>query len=199
MKTFKKTCYLFVFNGFADYETSLAVAGIRKSGQYRIKTIALTKDPVRSMSGLVVTPDTDFFPATDLADIDRDNTAMLILPGGRAWEQKLNDGVTPMIAHFVLQGIPVAAICGATVFLADIGILNRTQHTSNSMAYLEHFSKGYRGQTRFVMSPSVRTEHLITASGVAMVDFARDIFETLQIAGDEPVHEWFKYFEQQIA
>ncbi len=73
------------------------------------------------MSGITVMPDLDFMADNDLEDIDRDNTGMLILPGGVAWEHGKNDGITPLVAHCLLHGIPVAAICGATVFLAELG------------------------------------------------------------------------------
>ncbi len=33
----KKTCYLLVFDGFADYETSLASVGINNCELYQIK------------------------------------------------------------------------------------------------------------------------------------------------------------------
>jgi len=199
MKTRKKTCYLFVFDGFADYETSLAATGIGNSGGYRLKTIAVRKEPVRSMSGVTVVPDFDFMPDTDLEDIDNENTGMLILPGGAAWEQGRNELITPLVAHCLLQGIPVAGICGATVFLAELGLLNRAIHTSNSMDYLAAHSNVYRGQALYRTMPSVRTEFVITANGTASVEFAQDVFDTLGIADDRRVTDWFQYFQKEVA
>ena len=198
MKT-KKTCYLFVFNGFADYETSLASVGIVNSNEYQLKTIALHKEQVRSMSGITVVPDLDFMPDTDLQDIDKENTGMLILPGGRAWEQGKNEAIVPLISHCLLHGIPVAGICGATAFLAELGLLNRAAHTSNDMEYLSAFSKVYRGHSLYRATPSVRTEFLITANGTASVEFAGDIFETLGIGEEPRVAGWFQYFQKEIA
>lgn len=199
MKTIKKTCYLFVFEGFADYETSVAAAGITNSNQYQVRTIGIKKDPVRSMSGLTVIPDLDFIADKDLADIDGDNTGMLILPGGVAWERGKNELITPLVAHCLLHGIPVAAICGATVFLAELGLLNRTVHTSNSMDYLTASSNVYRGQALYRNEPVVRTQFLITANGTASVEFAQSIFESLSITQDHRVTEWFQYFHHQVA
>ncbi|HMJ67546.1 MAG TPA: DJ-1/PfpI family protein [Cyclobacteriaceae bacterium] len=199
MKTRKKTCYLFVFDGFADYETSLAAVGIRRSAACQLKTIAIRKESVRSMSGMTVMPDVDFLPDTDLADIDNENTGMLILPGGAAWESGKNEAITPLVAHCLLHGIPVAAICGATLFLAELGLLNRAAHTSNHLDYLTANSGVYRGQALYRSAPSVRTEFLITASGTAATEFAHDIFEALGIVEDERVSEWFQYFQPQVA
>ena len=188
-----------MFDGFADYEISLAAVGIRRSEEYQLKTIAIKKETVRSMSGMTITPDLDFMPDTDLADIDSDNTGMLILPGGTAWEAGRNEAITPLVAHCLLHGIPVAAICGATVFLADLGLLNRTVHTSNAMEYLAACSQVYRGQALYRAMPSVRTEFLITASGTAATEFAHDIFETLAIIDSARVNQWFQYFQREVA
>jgi putative intracellular protease/amidase len=198
MKTMK-TCYLFVFDGFADYETSLASVGIVNSNEYQLKTIALRKEPVRSMSGITIIPDLDFMPDTDLEDIDGENTGMLVLPGGEAWERGRNESITPLVAHCLLHGIPVAAICGATLFLAGLGLLNRAVHTSNSMEYLSANSNVYRGQALYRAMPSVRTELLITANGTAAVEFAQDVFESLGIADEDRVTNWFQYFQSAVA
>lgn len=195
----KKICYLFVFDGFADYETSLAATGIRNSSDYQLRIIGIRKEPVRSMSGMTVIPDLDFMPDTDLDDIDKDSAAMLILPGGTAWEQGKNEAITPMVAHCLLHGIPVAGICGATVFLAELGLLNRAVHTSNSMDYLTANSNVYRGQALYRAMPSVRSEFLITANGTAAVEFAQDIFETLGIIEEQKVSNWFQYFQKAVA
>lgn len=125
MKTRRKTVYLFVFEGYADWDCAYATVGIRKSMEYDLKTIAMRKDPITSMGGINTMPDVDFRPEVDLADIDSGNTAMLILPGGTAWEERANEAITPLVTHCLLNGIPVAAICGATLFLADLGILDR--------------------------------------------------------------------------
>jgi putative intracellular protease/amidase len=198
-KVLKKICYLFVFDGFADYEVSLVAAGIRKSDGYQLKTIAIKKEPVQSMSGMTIMPDLDFMPDTDLEDIDRENTGMLILPGGTAWEKRRNELMTPLVAHCLLLGIPVAGICGATVFFADLGLLNRTEHTSNHIDWLAAVSSSYRGHALYRAAPSVKTEFLITASGTAATEFAHDIFETLGIEEEEKVAEWFQYFQPQVA
>lgn len=198
-KSRKKICYLFVFEGFADYETSLAAAGIARSSSYQLKTIGIKKHHVKSLSGITVMPDLDFMPENDLEDIDRDNTGMLILPGGMAWEEGKNEAITPLVAHCLLHGIPVAGICGATVFLAELGLLNRAVHTSNAMEYLTACSNVYRGQALYRNSPSVRTERLITANGAAAAEFAHDIFESLDIVDDVQVANWFQYFQKEVA
>ncbi|MEJ0055712.1 MAG: hypothetical protein WDN75_08725 [Bacteroidota bacterium] len=72
----KKTCYLFVFDGFADWESSYAAVGISKSDRYQLKDLAMERTKKESMGGLAIIPDFDFLPAVDLDDINSDNTGM---------------------------------------------------------------------------------------------------------------------------
>lgn len=190
-------CYIFLFDGFSDWEVSYASVGIQKSENFQVKTIGFTLEPVRSMGGLTVVPDSDFISTVDLADIDTSNTAMLILPGGAAWEGRLNEAISPLVAHCMLQGIPVTAIGGATVFLADLGVLNRIPHTSNDVLYLEALCPTYTGRSLYQTEPAVLTEALITASGSAPIDFAREVFTCLDILKEEAVASWFGYIERQ--
>jgi len=192
----KKTVLLFVFDGFADWEPSYALVGINKSTVYRIKTIAIDKKPVKSMGGISILPDLDFLPKIDLKDIDPYNTAMLILPGGVAWEEKTNGAIAPLVIHCIENGIPVAAICGATVFLADLGVLNALDHTSNDPGYLQAFSSQYQGEAFYQYRPAVSCRQVITANGTAAAEFAAAIFDALKISDQEAVSSWFQYFEK---
>ncbi len=176
----RKTCLVFIFEGFEDSGVTHAMAGIRKSQRFHVKTIACSKDPVTSLSGLTVVPDIDFLSSADLADIEQENTAMLILTGGAAWEQHANDMITPLVAHCFLLGIPVAAISESTNFLAELGVLNRSVHTSNRLDDLLAIPS-YRGQCLFQAQHCVSSDLLITASGAGAAQFAQQVFELLDI------------------
>ena len=76
-----KTVHLFVFDGLADWEPSFAIAGLSHppSGgepRYRVATVGLTADPVRTMGAMRVLPD------TTLDQLDPGDSALLILSGG---------------------------------------------------------------------------------------------------------------------
>lgn len=111
----RKTCLVFVFDGFADHEVTLAMAGIRKSGRFQVKTIALSKEPVTAQSGLTIVPDFDFLSAADLADIDPDVTAMLILPDLATGEHCATERIGQVVAHCSLLAIPVETIANGTL------------------------------------------------------------------------------------
>ncbi len=53
----KKYVYVFLFNGYSDWEISYATPEIMKSEKYGIKTFSLDDRNVKSMGGLNVHPD----------------------------------------------------------------------------------------------------------------------------------------------
>jgi transcriptional regulator GlxA family with amidase domain len=79
--------------------------------------------------------------------------------------------------------------------LARAGLLDDHTHTSNEQEYLEKSAPEYRGAPRYVDALAVRDRGLITASGLGPVDFAREIFEELQVftEADRPV--WYHLFK----
>jgi putative intracellular protease/amidase len=171
--------YLFVFDTMADWEAAFAVAGINNPrfqlspGRYRVVTVAESLAPVTTMGGIRVQPD------VTLAEVNPRRSAMLILPGGEAWELGANAAAIEKACAFIIAGVPVAAICAATFALARTGILDDFHHTSNAREYLA--ASGYRGGSFYCDAPAVTDENLITASGLAPVDFAYEIFKTLNL------------------
>lgn len=188
----KKTVYLFVFEGFSDWEPSYATPEIHKSEAYQIRTIGLTSQPIHSMGGLTILPDTTI-ENSNLID-----AAMLILPGGEAWEQKQLSQAQVLVNWFQEHNLPIAAICGATIFLADISVLNTIRHTSNAKAYLESLCPNYTGQDYYVEELAVTDQKTITASGIGPIEFAREIFQLLGIYTEEKAEEWYQVFKNGV-
>jgi putative intracellular protease/amidase len=188
----RRNVHLFVFDSMADWEASFAIAGInnpqfqRESGRYRVVTAGLTTKPVTTMGGLHIQPD------ICLSEIDPDQSAMLILPGGDRWECGGNAGAIELARAFFIESIPVAAICAATLALARAGMLDDFHHTSNSREYLA--SSGYRGGSFYCDVPAIADEGVITASGIAPVEFAREIFRTLGLYSREALDAWYALF-----
>ena len=182
--------HVLVFDGFADWEAAFAMAELRRSGGLDVVTLGFTKAPVRSMGGLAVTPD------RSLEDLDPASVRLLILPGGNFWEgPEPRAAIAPTLKTLRSIGVPVAAICGATLAVAQAGWLDDHAHTSNELAYLESMVPEYRGAAHYVDALAVRDRGLITASGLGPVEFAREIFEELQVfsAADRPV--WYHLFK----
>jgi putative intracellular protease/amidase len=184
---------LFVFDTMADWEASHAIAGIKnprfqqRPGRYRVITVGTTREPITTMGGLRILPD------VAISEIDTANAAMLILPGGETWESCKNMEVIDLARVFFVEGIPLGAICGATFALARAGMLDDFHHTSNSRDYL--VASGYRGEQFYCDVPAVTDENLITASGVAPLEFAREIFRALDLYEPKALDAWYSLFK----
>jgi putative intracellular protease/amidase len=188
-----RTVHLYVFDTFADWEAAHAVAGIhqpqfqREPGRYQVKTVAASLAPVRSMGGVAVLPD------VTLDDLDPARSAMLILPGGTGWDRGEHLGAAHKAREFLDAGVPVAAICGATAGLARVGVLDERRHTSNAIAYLK--GTGYGGTDRYEDVAAFNDRGLITAGGMAPLEFAREIFKALDLYEDEALAAWYDLYK----
>src|SRR5215207_7710761 len=182
--------HVLIFDGFADWEPAFALAERRRTGNLEVVTLGFTEAPVRSMGGLRVVPD------RTLAGLSPDDVRLLVLPGGDFWEGPYPRGeLDPMLDALHRADVPIAAICGATLALAHAGLLNDRAHTSNEREYLERLAPEYTGATRYVDALAVREAGVITASGLGPTEFAREIFEQLEIfaPADRPV--WYHLFK----
>jgi putative intracellular protease/amidase len=176
-----RTCALFLFDGYADWEPALAVAGLNKYSDVAIETFSVDGRPVASMAGLVVQPQ------KALSALRADHIDLLLIPGGEAWEQGsgANREIGPLVQELVEKQKPVAAICGATILLGEMGLLDAIPHTSNGPGYLEAHCPAYRGSARFQRQPCVSSGGIITANGAAMIEFAGEVYKAFGIF-DEP-------------
>jgi putative intracellular protease/amidase len=189
-----QTIHLFVFDGFVDSEAAFAVAGLndpafqREPGRFHVKTVALAQTPMRSVGGLAVLPD------ALLDTIEPADSAMLILPGGVGWDEGQHMQSVDKARAFLAAGVPVAAICGATAGLARAGLLDERRHTSNALAYLRGVPE-YAGSDRYEDSPAFRDGALITAAGMAPIEFAREIFQYFDVYEDEVLQAWYDLYK----
>ena len=188
-----KIIYLFLFDTLSDWEIGYVAAGINNPmmqanpGKYQLKTFSINGKPVRTIGGLLITPD------LSLNEVAYSDAEMLILPGGTSWEEGGNQEVALLAKKFHENQIKVAAICGATLGLAKIGLLDSLKHTSNSKDYL--LNSQYQGAVYYVDVLSVSDKGVITASGTASLEFAREIFKELNLYTTEALEAWYKLFK----
>src|ERR687896_245360 len=93
--------HVLVFDGFADWEPSYALAELRRSGNHEIVAVGFTADEVTSMGGLRVRPD------RALADVRAEQVRLLVLPGGDMWERE--DAYPPAQLEALIGAIVGAA------------------------------------------------------------------------------------------
>jgi len=184
-----KAVYLMVMDGFADWEPAHPIAELRRHGGYRVETVGLSRSSVVSMGGLCITP------SRVVDDIDPQDVAVLILPGGDRWEtMPIERELGSMLKSLDTQQVPIAAICAATVAISRLGLLRGRRHTSNGLEYLQSHVPEYREAPNYVDAPAVRDRGLITASGLADVEFARELLEELDVLSSRDRRVWAEIF-----
>jgi putative intracellular protease/amidase len=184
-----RAVYVLVFPGFADWEPAHALAEVRRHGGYRVEVLSRDQEAVMSMGGLTIQP------TISLAEFDTSDAALVILPGGDRWEQEpVEPELIGLLEHLTDLGIPIAAICSATTVIARADLLRGRRHTSNGLHYLRSQVPEYREGANYVLAPAVRDRGLITASGVADVEFAREILAELDVLSESEREEWTRWF-----
>jgi putative intracellular protease/amidase len=182
----KYAVYLLLQNGYADWEPATAVAELRRTFGYKVKTVGLDTEPIMSMGGLRLSPD---LPLSEYAP---DESAILILPGSDSWMAGEIPAVSKAIQSTIARGRPVAGICAATLAVAHCGLLDDRQHTSNGKDFIGKFVPFYRGQAFYQQKPAVRDRLVITANGLSPFPFAAEIFRALVPEREEEI----KLYEQ---
>ncbi|HNW91522.1 MAG TPA: type 1 glutamine amidotransferase family protein [bacterium] len=186
---------LYLLPGMADWEAGLALAELhtgrffRKGvAPYAVRTLAVTREPVVTLGGMRIIPD------VVIGELAPEQLALLLLPGSDQWQDPLHAPVLALARRCLQLGVPVAAICGATVALAAAGLLDDRCHTSNDLGYLKTVCPAYRGEAQYRHEPAVLDGDLITASGTAPVAFARCILQRLQVCTPTALAAWQQLF-----
>ena len=182
--------HVLVFDGLADWEAAHALAELRRSGGLAVVAVGFDADAVTTMGGLRILPD------VALAAVVPSDVRLFLLPGGDIWEGEYPRATLDVLLRTLTEkGIPVAAICGATLALARVGLLDDRRHTSNGPEYLAQHAANYKGSSAYVPKLAIRDRGVITASGLGCLEFAREIFEELGVLGPEDRSQWFEMFK----
>lgn len=96
--------------------------------------------------------------------------------------------------EFLSLGAAVCAICGATVAVANAGLLDNRRHTSNGPGFLDMFSPAYKGKSFYIDEPSVADHNLITAGSTGGLLWAKKIIEYLDVFKPNTLEAWYDYF-----
>lgn len=189
----KKVIYLYVLDTLADWEIGYVLQAINmqnmlKESKYLVKTVGITKESIKTLGGLTLTPE------CSLEEINENEIAALLLPGANTWREDAQNSILEMAVSYIEKGILVGAICGATLALAELGILNNHLHTSNSLDYLCGFSKNYTGKSLYKNELSVTDGNIITANSAGGLLWAKQIIEHLNIYSPETTEAWYMYY-----
>lgn len=192
MNDIKKEIYVFLFDGYSDWEISYLTPEINKNEKFKLVYFSENGNVVTSMGGLQVKP------TTSLDKLKFEEIDLLILPGGTAWEKGENKKIEKITTDLFEAGKPIAAICAATTFLGQLGLLNDLKHTSNDLNYLKGIAPKYCGDENYQNSLAVTDRNIITANGIAPIEFAREIFKTIGLYTDDNIEKWYQLFKNGI-
>lgn len=187
--------YVYVLDTLADWELGYVIAELNSGRFFKkdapcvsVKTVSFSKEPVKTMGGLTIVPD------CLIHDIAVSETSVLLLPGANTWNDPKHGAIIEKAGELLSVEATVCAICGATVALANYGLLDNRRHTSNGQGFLEMFSLGYKGKSFYVDKPSVADNNLITANPTGALLWARQIIEHLDVFQSNTLESWYEYF-----
>ena len=189
------TIYIYLLSTLADWEIAPISAELNSKRFFKanapqvvVKTVAVSKEPVKTMGGLTIVPD------CTIDEIELSEKTVLLLPGADTWAESQNAQIIQKASALLSKGGTVCAICGATVALANAGLLNDRPHTSNGAGFLEMFCPSYKGQKFYVDQPAVRDGNLITGSATGSLMLAKLIIEKLGVFSPQTLEAWHAYF-----
>lgn len=179
--------YAFLQPGWADWEAGYVLSGLRRNFQRTVSVATPDGRPALSIGGLEVSAQQRF------AEVKPAAGDVLLLIGSDAWITYEARGLADILGSALAEGVTVGAICAATVPLARAGLLAGRAHTSNSADFLREHAPDYAGCELYVdRTTAIADRNLVTASGLAALAFAREVFRLAQ--SDDP--RWAdKYYE----
>lgn len=164
-----RTIHVFLPEAYADWELGYLLPAARGELGIEALTYSLTGAPVRSVGGLEVIPHAALTAA-------RFGTGDVLVFCGSEWWRTANVGAfaEPVRRVRAADGT-IAGICGGTLPLARLGLLDERLHTSNSLHFLAMGAPAYRGAGHYREATAIADGGVITAPGSAPVAFAAEV------------------------
>lgn len=188
-------CYIYVLDTLADWEIGFITAELNsrryfaKNKSVELIMIGNTLKPIKTMGGITITPD------KDLHHVEFQEGDLLVLPGANTWLDEGHKKILETVSDVINKKVIVAAICGATVALAQNGVFEHKTHTSNDKEFLEMFCPGYHGSAHYINAPTVVDDNLITATGLAPLEFSYEVFKKINVMKEETLEAWYRLFQ----
>ncbi|TWI02692.1 putative intracellular protease/amidase [Luteimonas cucumeris] len=189
-----KSIALIMVDGPADWEYAPVMAAAH--AWFGMKVTSATEDgePVTSIGGMRIVPH------RRISELDSNEADLWILPGSDAWAEKPIPGIIlAALETRVAAGRPVAGICGATLALAQAGLLQSRPHTSNSLAFLQENVPDYVGSVHYREQHCVSDGVVVSAPGTAPISFAVECLRILAPGQQAAIDEFRAAFAREWA
>ena len=174
---------VFIFDAMTDYEITFIIHLLGADAGKEIITIAYEDNLIKSRSGLLYKPD------RLVNDVLNEDVEGLIIGGG--WYGDTRHELMQLICNLNFKKKLLGAICGAgTVFLAKAGVLSNVKYTTPIVDWTHRYIEVFGEQDPFprenyILERVVRSDNIITAQGIAFIDFSIEICD------------WFNLFENK--
>lgn len=173
-----KKLLLFLYDSFAEFEVITLVTALKRT-DYTLVTFS-TKPKGEAVTALSTLC---YLPARSVQDIDVDEFAALVIPGGAPHPFLHAQKLIQVIRSFYEQNKLIAAICGGPSLLGAAAILNEIAYTASiepsDLEYEHVMNWENKRNERLVIDKNV-----ITATGSNYLDFAEEVLRRL--GGVEP-------------
>lgn len=173
---------VFIYDEMADFEITLVTHLLGSDGGKEIVTISYEDKLIKSKSGII------YKPARLIKDVLAEEVEGLIIPGG--WNGEIRPELIELIQSINAKGKLLAAICAGPRFLAKAGVLDNVKYTTSIEQWTEDQVQQFKEndpfpRQNFVSERVVRDGNIITAKGLAFVDFATEVYDWFSLFDDE--------------
>ncbi|MDZ5473005.1 DJ-1/PfpI family protein [Bacillus sp. 31A1R] len=180
--------YVFVYDGFAHFE-AMVLGYIMNGKGHEVITVGSSNVPVKSAEGFRIAND-QVISEVNVNDVD-----LFVVPGGNSYPAMGNAALISVIQQLHEMKKPIAAICHGPVLLAEAGVLEGKQFTSNVGETDEQFSL-FKGT--YVKEDVVTDDHFVTAIGNAYVEFAFKVAEKVNLfSSEDEANAYFNFFKNK--
>lgn len=191
----RKKVLLVLLDEYSDWEGAFLSTALHigivpgREVKYKVHVVAPTLNAVRSFGGFRTSPDYSF------ENMPKEYEA-LILIGGNRWGSPEAEKVVPLVQKALDSGVLVGAICCGASFLCAHGFLNHVKHTGNGLEELQRWGgERYTNEAGYVNAQAVSDGNVVTANGVAYLEFTREVLLCLEADAVESIETWYDFYK----
>ena len=173
---------VFIYEEMADFEITFVTHLLGADAGKEIVTIAYEDKLIKSKSGVI------YKPSRLIKDVLEEEVEGLIIPGG--WNGEIRPELIELIQGLNAKGKLLGAICAGPRFLAKAGVLDNAKYTTSIAQWTEKHVEQFKEndpfpRENFVFQRVIRDGNIVTAQGVAFVDFAIEVCDWFSLFDDE--------------
>lgn len=184
----KDQILIYIFDDMADFEITLLAHLIVGDSEVGVTVISDELRTIRSASGML------FQAHKTIREVDPKTVKGIIIPGG--WIKNMSEALIKLVQDLNRENKLIAAICAGPMVLAKAGLLQDRAYTTAIIEWKDKHQNFFNSgdpfpRQHFKDERVVRDHNIITAKGVAFVDFSVEVCDYLNLFKDEAEKEDF--------